>query len=92
MIKLAPIYQYRTSASDADSGKIAWRWVDCDVDTFHCHDSSNRRVLYPAPPIQNNEIRDLVNRLRDVAVAYHGTQQLRARISRVVISALSYGE
>lgn len=48
-------------------------------------------VVYTAPaaaPLKGHQIRDLVNQLRDIAMEYHGTQQLRERIARVVHSAL----
>ncbi|MFG5147280.1 hypothetical protein [Citrobacter freundii] len=48
--------------------------------------------LYTAPPAQEpmkaHQIRELVNDLRDIAVEYHGTQQLRERIARTVRSAM----
>ncbi|KVP17160.1 hypothetical protein [Burkholderia ubonensis] len=42
--------------------------------------------------LKDNEIAALVNALRDVAVQYHGTQQLRERISRIVNDALGTRE
>lgn len=43
----------------------------------------------PAPePMKDHQIRELVNDLRDIAVEYHGTQQLRERIARTVRSAM----
>jgi hypothetical protein len=39
-------------------------------------------------PLNDNEIAALVNALRDTAVQYAGTQQLRDRISRLVNDAL----
>ncbi|EAP9713563.1 hypothetical protein ILU99_002461 [Salmonella enterica] len=37
--------------------------------------------------MKENQIRELVNELRDIAVEYHGTQQLRERIARTVRTA-----
>lgn len=37
--------------------------------------------------MKENQIRELVNELRDIAVEYHGTQQLRERIARTVRAA-----
>ncbi|KOP00985.1 hypothetical protein [Salmonella enterica] len=37
--------------------------------------------------MKKNQIRELVNELRDIAVEYHGTQQLRERIARTVRAA-----
>ncbi|EGO4574209.1 hypothetical protein ITZ95_004909 [Escherichia coli] len=40
------------------------------------------------PAIKDHQIRELVNELRDIAVEYHGTQQLRERIARTVRAAI----
>lgn len=46
----------------------------------------------PAPvPMKDHQIRELVNELRDIAVEYHGTQQLRERIARTVRAAMLQG-
>lgn len=37
--------------------------------------------------MKENQIRKLVNELRDIAIEYHGTQQLRERIARTVRAA-----
>ncbi|STN58613.1 phage protein [Escherichia coli] len=51
--------------------------------------------IYTAPPaprvMQDHQIRELVNELRDIAVEYHGTQQLRERIARTVRAAMQEG-
>ncbi|KUQ97947.1 hypothetical protein [Enterobacter hormaechei] len=48
--------------------------------------------LYTAPPasvsMKDHQIRELVNELRNIAVEYHGTQQLRERIARTVRTAM----
>ena len=48
--------------------------------------------LYTAQPapvaMKDHQIRELVNDLRDIAVDYHGTQQLRERIARTVRAAM----
>ena len=48
--------------------------------------------VYTAPPatepMKDHQIRELVNDLLDIAVEYHGTQQLRERIARTVRSAM----
>ncbi|WP_050460996.1 hypothetical protein [Raoultella planticola] len=38
--------------------------------------------------MKDHEIRELVNQLRDIAIEYHGTGQLREKIARVVRSAM----
>ena len=48
--------------------------------------------FYTAPPapvsMKDHQVRELVNELRDIAVEYHGTQQLRERIARTIRSAM----
>lgn len=41
--------------------------------------------------MKEHEIRELVNRLRDIAIKYHNTQQLRERIAHAVNSAIKPG-
>lgn len=41
--------------------------------------------------LKDHQIRELVNQLRDIAVEYHGTQQLRERIARVIRAAMLIG-
>ncbi|MDM4417406.1 hypothetical protein [Klebsiella oxytoca] len=38
--------------------------------------------------MKDHEFRELVNQLRDIAIEYHGTQQLRERIARVLRAAM----
>ncbi|EBZ5872636.1 DUF551 domain-containing protein [Salmonella enterica subsp. enterica serovar Millesi] len=40
--------------------------------------------------MKENQIRELVNELRDIAIEYHGTQQLREQIARTVRAALHH--
>ncbi|EBL7721922.1 DUF551 domain-containing protein [Salmonella enterica subsp. enterica serovar Braenderup] len=40
--------------------------------------------------MKENQIRELVNELHDIAIEYHGTQQLRERIARTVRAALHH--
>ncbi|MFM3900964.1 hypothetical protein AB8T08_27090, partial [Klebsiella pneumoniae subsp. ozaenae] len=42
-----------------------------------------RHAQQPVVP-KDHQIRELVNQLRDIAIEYHGTQQLRERIARVL--------
>lgn len=47
----------------------------------------------PAPVVlKDHQIRELVNQLRDIAIEYHGTQQLRERIARVLRAAMLQAE
>lgn len=41
------------------------------------------------PELKDHQIRELVNELRDIAIEYHGAQQLRERIARAVRNALN---
>lgn len=50
------------------------------------------RHAQPAPAsMKDHQIRELVNQLRDIAIEYHGTQQLRERIARVLRGAMLNG-
>lgn len=40
------------------------------------------------PVMKDHQIRELVNELRDIAIEYYGTQQLRERIARTVRAAM----
>ncbi|MFW8303609.1 hypothetical protein ACOIDD_27960, partial [Klebsiella pneumoniae] len=42
--------------------------------------------------MKDHEIRELVNQLRDIAIEYHGTQQLRERIARAVRVAMLHAQ
>lgn len=42
----------------------------------------------PAPPLKDHEIAAAVNQLRDIAIEFHGAQQLRERIAQVVTPLL----
>jgi hypothetical protein len=47
-------------------------------------------IVPPAPAVmRDHQIRELVNQLRDIAMEYHGTQQLREKIARTIRSAIS---
>lgn len=47
-------------------------------------EESSAPATQPAWPMKDHELRELVNTLRDVAINYHATQQLRERIAQVV--------
>lgn len=50
------------------------------------------RHAQPAPVVlKDHQIRELVNQLRDIAIEYHGTQQLRERIALVIRAAMLSG-
>lgn len=43
---------------------------------------------HPNNELKDHQIRELVNELRDIAVQYHGTQQLREKIARAVNNSI----
>ena len=52
---------------------------------------NERRKIVSTPSqmaMKDHQIRDLVTELRDIAIDYHGTQQLRERIARTVRAAM----
>lgn len=94
---LRELLAYRKDSSKSVADVVAWnkpgeerkcdiRWRRFDVAPG---------PLFAAPPLQtgtslmkDHQIRELVNDLRDIAVKYHGTQQLRERIARAVRSVI----
>lgn len=66
--------------------------ADCQADWENFKDGTR---LYTAPPapvsMKDHQIRELVNELRDIAVEYHGTRQLRERIARTIRAAMLQG-
>lgn len=51
---------------------------------------ANVTTYQPLPVVlKEHQIRELVNKLRDIAIEYHGTQQLRERIACVIRTAMS---
>ncbi|EKZ6376892.1 DUF551 domain-containing protein [Klebsiella aerogenes] len=51
------------------------------------------RHAHPAPvALKDHQMRELVNQLRDTAIQYHGTQQLREQIARVIRAAMLQSE
>jgi hypothetical protein len=82
-----------------DCGCCGWEtltdWRDNDVCPKCNHHPIGKTELCTAPPapvsMKDHQIRELVNELRDIAVEYHGTQQLRERIARTVRAAMLQG-
>lgn len=90
----------------ADSEPVAWTWhyreqwhvtndkcraefvaTDGDVAVLPLY-----RHAQPAPAsMEDHQIRELVNELRDISIECHGTQQLRERIARTVRAAMLNG-
>ena len=71
--------------------------MDDDFDSAFEHGKAVGWNAYRADFLKNcatakdHQIRELVNELRDIAVEYHGTQQLRERIARTVRAAMLQG-
>lgn len=81
---------------------VAWQWEYRDK--RHVTNDQRRakivaadgevlvQPLYTTPPapvaMKAHQIRELVNDLRDIAIEYHGAQQLRERIARTVRAAM----
>lgn len=82
---------------DGIHGMGEWNYRDQGyIDTLNAyHLSRQKELLYTAPPapvsMKDHQIRELVNELRDIAVEYHGTQQLRERIARTIRAAMLQG-
>lgn len=80
---------------------VAWRWFhlnqwhvtnDEELARDLAWDGVKVIPLYTAPPapvaMKDHQIRELVNDLLDIAIGYHGAQQLRERIARTVRAAM----
>lgn len=64
---------------DVEDIKIGLRAAFANVTTYQ-----------PLPVVlKEHQIRELVNKLRDIAIEYHDTQQLRERIACVIRTAMS---
>ena len=64
---------------DVEDIKIGLRAAFANVTTYQ-----------PLPEVlKEHQIRELVNKLRDIAIEYHGTQQLREHIACVIRTAMS---
>ena len=62
----------------------------CDI-RWRRHDvAPGPLYAVPQPELKDHQIRELVNELRDIAIEYHGAQQLRERIARAVRTALNH--
>lgn len=68
-----------TGALEESYQKIAWPSLDERGDPIGTDEPQG---------LKDHEIARIVNELRDIAIRYHGTQQLRERIAQVVVPAL----
>ncbi|MCH9418332.1 hypothetical protein [Enterobacter hormaechei] len=95
----AVAWRYRfvhTPKSEEHGSPFTTDWVLAhSEDECNPSDCFERQPLYIAPPapvaMKDHQIRDLVNELRDIAVEYYGTQQLRERIAKTVRAAMLQG-
>lgn len=61
-------------------------------DAFRVGFKYARRITPPVPvAMKDHQIRELVNELRDIAVKYHGSQQIREHIARTIRAATLQG-
>ena len=71
-------------------------WVECTRAAYvRAKDKGElTRVVthHPNNELKDHQIRELVNELLDIAVQYHGTQQLREKIARAVNNSLKGGQ
>lgn len=96
---LMDIHLAEIALASLEAEPVAWRYfqeTQTDGGYWILHDykpnCSGVEPLYTAPAapvsVKDHQIRELVNELRDIAVEYHGTQQLRERIARTVRAAM----
>lgn len=93
----------RIALASLESEPVAWLLSGGGAKNNVSFDSGNayadplREVtpLYTATPapvsMKDHQIREMVNELRDIAIEYQGTQQLRERIARTVRAAMLQG-
>lgn len=64
---------------------------DASIEEFKAMLPQGGMPLHAVPQheLKDHQIRELVNELRDIAIEYHGAQQLRERIARAVRTALN---
>lgn len=95
----AVAWRYRfvhTPKSEEHGSPFTTDWVLAHSEE-ECNPSDcfERQPLYITPPapvaMKDHQIRALVNELRDIAVEYYGTQQLRERIAKTVRAAMLQG-
>ncbi|WP_227160158.1 hypothetical protein [Enterobacter cloacae] len=72
---------------------VAWRKEERTCDIRLCRFDLEPGPLFAMPQLvmKNHQISDLVNELRDIAVEYNGTIQLRDRIARAILTSLRKG-
>lgn len=63
---------------DGNEDRTCIKWIDGSCPGPDGHGN-------PATEIKDHQIAQAVNELRDIAIQYHATQQLRERISRVLV-------
>ncbi|EES9720959.1 TPA: hypothetical protein J1Y61_004671 [Escherichia coli] len=60
-------------------------WQDFRAAMLELQERRKTGAIPVTPGVKEHQVRELVNKLRDVAIKYHGTQQLRAHIAKTVI-------
>lgn len=96
-IQSAPVATTETISFDEWSRKCALQITLCyphfrEKAKYIWDSARETQQLAPAPVVlKDHQIRELVNQLRDIAIEYHGTQQLRERIALVLRSTMLNG-
>ncbi|MED9759729.1 hypothetical protein RCO04_15560 [Escherichia coli] len=60
-------------------------WQDFRAAMLELQERRRAGIIPVTQEAKEHQVRELVNKLRDVAIKYHGTQQLRAHIVKTVI-------
>ncbi|EFI6095297.1 hypothetical protein HUI25_001828 [Escherichia coli] len=60
-------------------------WQDFRAAMLELQERRRAGIIPVTQEVKEHQVRELVNKLRDVAIKYHGTQQLREHIAKTVI-------
>lgn len=60
-------------------------WQDFRAAMLELQERRRAGIIPVTQEAKEHQVRELVNKLRDVAIKYHGTQQLRAHIVKTII-------
>lgn len=95
---IVPLYMAPQSQAPSAAPPAAYLFDDGEVLLATDMDWPNKRrsggkPLYAAPvaaqpALKDHEIAQVVNQLRDIAIQFHGAQQLRDQIARVIVPLL----
>lgn len=90
-----PVFTLEVSQADYKGQKLGNHFGFITLDAARKLKEGNYQLYRHAQPgpvvLKDHQIRELVNQLRDIAIEYHGTQQLRENIARVLRAAMIRG-